>query len=139
MLTSTYMFYLSFENSLCKDYVTEKLYRALSNYIIPIVFNGADTAQFAPPYSYIDANDFDTVDELVKYLKYLVNNPKEYIKYFWWKQYYEVLNSHPFQLGFCDLCMKLHDSEFMQKKSIYTNIDSWWKDGMCESKPNIEF
>ena len=32
-----YKFYLSFENTLCEDYVTEKFYRPLEQAILPIV------------------------------------------------------------------------------------------------------
>lgn len=42
MLESNYKFYLSFENSVCPDYVTEKFFHAMSRYIIPVVYGGAN-------------------------------------------------------------------------------------------------
>ena len=65
-----YKFYLSFENAVCKDYVTEKLFNILSGYnVIPVVLGGADYAAIAPPHSYIRALDFATPRQLVDKLK----------------------------------------------------------------------
>ena len=79
-------FYLSFENALCKDYVTEKTFNALrlntvrsfaslchcsffesfykeealkcKMFQVPIVFGGADYRELLPPGSFINALDF---------------------------------------------------------------------------------
>lgn len=140
LLTYTYKFYLSFENSLCKDYVSEKLYRSLYKYSIPIVFNGAKNMNyFAPPKSMINAQDFDTVVELANYLHFLMENPREYIKYFWWKRYYKAKEHPVFRYTFCDLCMKMNDQEFMSQKHIYKSINSWVRDNMCNQTAKIEF
>jgi alpha-1,3-fucosyltransferase len=140
MLTDHYKFYLSFENSLCKDYVTEKLYRPLTQYVIPVVFNGGNTSRFAPPKSYINANDYTTVEDLVKYLKYLIDNPKEYVKYFWWKQHYKI-KSHPtFPYTLCDICKKFNDDNFMEARHQIESIDSWYRDpNMCNQNSRIKF
>ena len=42
MVAEKYLFYLAFENSLCEDYFTEKLQRALSGWLVPVVLGGAD-------------------------------------------------------------------------------------------------
>lgn len=135
MLNSTYKFYLAFENALCTDYVTEKLYRAMENYIIPIVFNGASLKYFVPPQSVIDANDFETVQDLANYLKFLSNNSSEYKKYFWWKKYYKVNQSSHLN-AFCDLCRKINDME--HKKQVYEDINKWWNEDVCIT-PKIMF
>jgi alpha-1,3-fucosyltransferase len=138
LLESKYYFYLSFENALCQDYVTEKLYRPLSRFVIPIVYNGADSSLFAPPKSFINANDFKDVEELTKYLKFLMENPREYIKYFWWKKHYAT-KSHPtFPYMLCDLCKKLNDENFMQKNHQYEDIEKWWSENKC-TEPKIKF
>lgn len=47
----TYRFYLAFENSLCLDYVTEKVFKVMDQIVIPIVYNGADMKRILPPKS----------------------------------------------------------------------------------------
>ena len=61
-----YHFYLSLENSLCPDYVTEKLYRALAHHAIPVVYGGANYSRFLPAGSYVNAVDFASPQELAK-------------------------------------------------------------------------
>ena len=50
-----YYFYLSFENTLCKDYVTEKMFNALKLNTIHVVFGGSNYSNILPPGSYINA------------------------------------------------------------------------------------
>ena len=52
-----YRFYLSFENAICRDYVTEKIFNALRLNTIPVVLGGADYSALLPPHSFIDARD----------------------------------------------------------------------------------
>ncbi|XP_058063621.1 alpha-(1,3)-fucosyltransferase C [Anopheles bellator] len=136
MLDSVYWFYLSFENSLCVDYVTEKLYNALEHYVVPIVFGGADYRRFVPPGSYIDVQNYTSVEELVDYLLYLMDNPHEYVKYFWWKDQYAVDSSNN---AFCELCSRLHSVSTRQKVQYYRDIKSWWYDDACSVEPRIRF
>ena len=83
-----YKFYLSFENSLCRDYITEKMYNILELDMVPIVYGAADYAELFPPHSYIDALKYSP-QELSKYLDLLDKNDTLYNEYFWWKPYYK--------------------------------------------------
>ena len=69
LLGEKYHFYLSFENAMCKDYITEKFFMVLNQNVIPVVFTGANMSTIAPPHSYINVADFPTVQELVDHLK----------------------------------------------------------------------
>ncbi|XP_038104882.1 alpha-(1,3)-fucosyltransferase C [Culex quinquefasciatus] len=135
MLTDDYRFYFAFENSLCRDYVTEKLFNAMESYIIPVVFGGADYSKFVPPHSVIDVQEFGTVKELVNYLRFLADNPEEYVKYFWWKEQYRVTRSKTF----CELCRMLHGIGAREKSQYYKDIREWWFEGACQVKAKIEF
>lgn len=46
VVESDYYFYLAFENSLCEDYVTEKILTALKHYTVPVVYGGADYSRY---------------------------------------------------------------------------------------------
>ncbi|XP_053678070.1 alpha-(1,3)-fucosyltransferase C [Anopheles nili] len=135
MLDTVYWFYLSFENSLCVDYVTEKLYNALEHDIVPVVYGGADYNRFMPPGSYIDVQDYETVDALVEHLRYLVDNPSEYVRYFWWKEHYALEDTS----SFCDLCVKLHSVGAQEKVQYYRDVKTWWYADACTAKPKIAF
>lgn len=140
MLTDNYKFYLSFENSECSDYVTEKFYNALSQLVVPIVFGGADYSKFAPPDSYINVNDFANIQELGEYLQFLDRHPEEYIKYFRWKQRYEVqLNYQTIAAPFCDICNNLHGYTGQSHSVVYEDINKWWHGNACSYQPNDIF
>ncbi|XP_031847170.1 alpha-(1,3)-fucosyltransferase C [Nomia melanderi] len=129
-----YFFYLSFENSLCEDYVTEKLYNALRYNIVPIVYGGANYSVFAPPGSYINALDYDSPRELAGYLKTLMKNPREYAKYFRWKKYYRINKSS--RSAACNLC------EFLHKRSAaeprwYSPLTDWYSRGKCPLQSHL--
>ena len=64
-----YKFYLSFENSICDDYVTEKFFNILKYDMIPVVFGGTDYSAIAPKKSYINALDFKTPKRIVNFLR----------------------------------------------------------------------
>ncbi|XP_025078932.1 alpha-(1,3)-fucosyltransferase C-like isoform X4 [Pomacea canaliculata] len=70
MLTK-YFFYLSFENSFCQDYVTEKFSRAFLKdvYVVPVVRGGLNYSHHFPQGIFINADDFSSPEELGMYLK----------------------------------------------------------------------
>jgi alpha-1,3-fucosyltransferase len=73
------MFYLSFENSICKDYVTEKFWR-FKKLIVPIVMKRDIYQNIIPNSSFIAASDFKSSQELADYLQKLALNREEYLR-----------------------------------------------------------
>lgn len=67
----TYFFFFAFENSICKDYVTEKLWSRLSHNIIPVVLNRKIVMDAFPDFpsdAFIAADDFSNISEFSEYL-----------------------------------------------------------------------
>lgn len=125
-LGSQYKFYLAFENSLCKDYVTEKFFNPFKYGMIPIFFGGNGVEFLAPQStkSFINVRNFSSPSKLVDYIKYLDTHDNEYKSYFEWTKEYKVglqLNEH------CELCHKLNNqsNNNLPHKSI-PNLDEWW-------------
>lgn len=109
-LISNYYFYLSIENSNCKDYVTEKLSNAYLAGVVPIVDGPTDYRPFIPTtHSVIRMDDFDTPKELAAYLQKLLDNPALYEEYLSFRrpgglsdEFKKTLRT--FEQGRCDLC-----------------------------------
>ena len=113
MIADKYMFYLSFENSICKDYITEKFFDPLQTNIVPVVFGRANHSEISPPHSFIDASRSETPEALANLLTKIANNEALYANYFWWKDYYSVGGFSPQDRAQapCTVCQMLHQEE----------------------------
>lgn len=85
-IINQYKFFMSFENSYhCRDYITEKVFRhGFQSLAVPVVWGATkeDYATFLPEGSYIFAENFESLQSLVDFLKYLDNNDTAYLSYF---------------------------------------------------------
>jgi alpha-1,3-fucosyltransferase len=131
-LEGKYKFYLSFENSVCEDYVTEKFFEIMKREMIPIVYGGANYTNIAPPHSYIDALQY-TPKNLAQYLRLLDANDTLYNEYFWWKNHYKVEAGveQMARNGFCELCKKLHLEQNVTKQ-YHELISEWHPKTKCK-------
>ncbi|CAH8446765.1 unnamed protein product [Heterobilharzia americana] len=127
MLRKDYKFYLSFENSICQDYITEKFFlNALNNLVIPIAMGAkkSDYLRVAPLNSFIHVDDFNSIKQLADYLHYLNRNTSAYNEYFSWHGQ-GTFNFNTYTD--CRLCMLAHEAENLQGTHWYTNVDEWSK------------
>ncbi len=127
-----YLFYLSFENSLCDHYVTEKLWMRLRQNVVPIVLGQANYSAIVPPNSVISAMDFPEPRRLAEHLRSIMADEARYLSFFWWKDHYTV-NTDVKSDAFCRLCQMLHDPK--QPVQVRTDLEQWWRYGAhCKRK-----
>ena len=134
MYEQNYRFYLSFENDVCQDYVSEKLYHPLKYKIIPIVYGGADYDTRTPRNSVININDYPNPKDLADYLHSLTENRTAYNEYFKWKRsgiWYDLNPYLRMANGICRLCEILHDKQYIYRD--YRDLKTWWVDGSCNT------
>ncbi|XP_057368591.1 alpha-(1,3)-fucosyltransferase C-like [Daphnia carinata] len=139
MVAKNYKFYMSLENSLCLDYVTEKLFNIMQLPVIPVVYSlHGNHEKIAPRHSFINAAKFENTKQLADYLMLLDKNDTLYNQYFWWKPHFIVRNSADDQnLGYCHLCAALHKKTLIPPK-VYHNLTEWWDTkGKCVTSPRI--
>ncbi|KAK6171355.1 hypothetical protein SNE40_019561 [Patella caerulea] len=144
-----YMFYISFENSLCRDYVTEKFFRYYSYDTIQIVRGGINYSEIAPAGTFIDYSDFKSVNKLANHLKTLADDEDKYSAYLKRKVGYHSLyetyqyhasfgfytHVHYLQQPFCDICkLALNTS---QTTSKYPDIAKWFSPDQCRKPTDI--
>ncbi len=126
-----YKFYLSFENSICKDYITEKTY--LNGYdhgIVPLILSGANLSNpnVVPQGSYIDASKFASAKELADHLIQVGSNPNLYNKLFEWRARWTTTLADTDSL-LCRVCKKLHESNdgsfktYEDMSKLHSSID----------------
>ena len=126
-----YKFYLSFENSLCTDYITEKLWSRMEQGIVPIVLGGADYKTYLPAHSYIDIRDFASPKALAEYLHKLDNNDDLYNEYFVWRRHYTCHSGLPGNGLLCDICRFMNDN--LNKVNIIPDVNIFWSRDDCLS------
>lgn len=149
---SSYKFYLSFENSECDHYITEKywniynanlLFRANT---IPVV-RGARLEHYeriAPDKnrSFIFADAFQSAKSLADYLIYLDRNSSAFSEYFNWKEElferfkHHVNNTDVNKISnrtyrddttvFCEMCSRLHNETYLNANNEIVKISEFF-------------
>jgi len=131
LVNKEYKFYLSLENDICKDYITEKAFNALKLDTIPIILSGADLATTLPPNSVIDALS-RSPEDLADHLYHLLQHKEEYLAHFKWRESYQVV-SHESVPSPCNLCAALHSAEWSINKT-YQEMATWFnQQSKCHS------
>lgn len=131
LVAREYKFYLSFENDICTDYITEKAFNALQLDTVPVLLSGASLSTLLPPGSVIDALS-RSPEQLADHLYSLLADEQAYQAHFTWRKHFSV-QSHQSVPSPCDLCQALHSTEWSKPKT-YPDMATWFNSGSgCRS------
>ena len=118
-------FYLAFENSLGKDYITEKLWRnAYQGGAVPVVMGAplGDYKAVLPPNSFIHIDEFASIKDLGEYLQQLAQDKKRYSEYFTWKQQWKVKLYMDWRERLCKICSQYNS---LPQQKVYSDLEAW--------------
>ncbi|GFO26153.1 alpha-(1,3)-fucosyltransferase c-like [Plakobranchus ocellatus] len=134
LLSRDYKFYLAFENTFCRDYVTEKFFNMFEDVdVIPVVRGGADYKRLFPAGIFIDASDFVSPESLGNYLHDLARDEKRYVAMLQEKNRY-IRSGYETNFP-CDLCKIAHTG---QPRHVYENFYKWLRTpGNCWSPKDL--
>ncbi|XP_070605360.1 4-galactosyl-N-acetylglucosaminide 3-alpha-L-fucosyltransferase 9-like [Erythrolamprus reginae] len=122
---SSCKFYLAFENSIAKDYITEKVYMAFLTESVPVVLGPPreNYEDFILPQSFIHVDDFMSPQHLSEYLLKLDQNDKLYLSYFEWKKDYLVYHPIFWKPHLCLACGYIKNHP--EYKTV-GNLEEWF-------------
>lgn len=118
-------FYLAFENSATKDYITEKLWRnAYQGGAVPVVLGPplSDYKAVAPPNSFIHVDEFASVKDLGEHLKHLAEDKERYNDYFSWKRWWKVKLLTDWRERLCKVCSQFNT---LPQYKVYPDLQAW--------------
>ncbi|KAG8011621.1 hypothetical protein GBF38_003880 [Nibea albiflora] len=119
------LFYLSFENSQAKDYISEKLWRnAFQAGAVPVVLGPSRSTYeaLAPPGSFIHVADFKSTEDLAAYLKHVATDKQAYEKYFQWHRTHRIKTYTDWRERLCQICVKYPS---LPAHQVYQDLESW--------------
>jgi len=136
VIEPNYKFYLSFENSFCTDYITEKFFRYYNWDVVLVTRGGANYSALLPPDTFIDASQFKSAFELVQYLKEVLSSETRYLNFFNQKnKYFASETTDTVTLPYCSICEKLNNLQV--NKKMYNDHVSYMHSDTCWSPADL--
>ncbi|XP_036433798.1 4-galactosyl-N-acetylglucosaminide 3-alpha-L-fucosyltransferase 9-like [Colossoma macropomum] len=117
-------FYLSFENSIHRDYISEKVFHPLVLGTVPVVIGPPrdNYEEFIPKDAFIHVDDFRTPKDLAEYLKVIDQNEEMYKGYFAWRKHFVAKVGHPEEHA-CRTCEYIRVN---RNYRVSKNINKWY-------------
>ncbi|KAJ3604773.1 hypothetical protein NHX12_026825 [Muraenolepis orangiensis] len=118
-------FYLAFENSESKDYITEKLWRnAYGSGAVPVVLGPppGDYEAVAPRGSYIHVDEFASVEDLGRRLQELMEDRESYAGYLEWQRAWRVKSFTDWRERLCSICSQY---DRLPENKTYPDLHAW--------------
>ncbi|OCT67962.1 3-galactosyl-N-acetylglucosaminide 4-alpha-L-fucosyltransferase FUT3 [Xenopus laevis] len=123
---SRYKFYLAFENSIYKDYITEKIWsNAFGTWSVPVVLGTSrkNYERFIPGDAFIHVDDFPSAKELADFLLELDKDDERYRKYFNWRHRHKVTLNGGWASSYCKACRVLKQQTEYQ---VIPSVEKWF-------------
>ncbi|OCT83904.1 3-galactosyl-N-acetylglucosaminide 4-alpha-L-fucosyltransferase FUT3 [Xenopus laevis] len=123
---SQYKFYFSFENSIHRDYITEKLWRnAMFFRSVPIVLGPPreNYERFIPRDAFIHVDDFTNASQMADYLLQLDKDNEKYQQYFNWRSRYKPKHDNQWSDNYCAACNVLKEAPAFR---TITSLGKWF-------------
>ncbi|KAL4225577.1 hypothetical protein ACF0H5_016265 [Mactra antiquata] len=117
-ILNEYAFFLPFENSLCHQYFTEKLFDNFHYNTLFVTRGGLpyEASSTFPKGVVIDFDQFESPQHLGRKLKQIMEDKEEYAKRLEMKsQYYSINIRESYQRALCDLCYRLNHQDIFYK------------------------
>ncbi|XP_004714540.1 alpha-(1,3)-fucosyltransferase 7 [Echinops telfairi] len=120
-----YRFYLAFENSQHRDYITEKFWRnALAAGAVPVVLGPprANYEAFVPPGAFVHVDDFGSARELAAFLVRM--NESSYRSLLAWRGRLRVRLLDDWRERFCAICERY---PHLPRGQVYEDLEGWFQ------------
>lgn len=136
-LVKDYKFFLSFENSLCPDYVTEKFFKYFSYDLIQVVRGGVDYDKLLPNDTFINTAKFPDAKTVAQHLIDVGSDPTRFTHYLRRKDMYDAYTENfTYKNSMCELCRKLNHKQLY--RNSYADIHEYvQKTRQCIQPYNI--
>lgn len=137
-LSSDHKFHLGFENSICKEYITEKVFfNFLDNNSMIYVARGAPNLQeFIPKNTVIHTSNFRNPKHLAQFLIKLGSNETEYTSYLRETDKYYLFGNRKTR-AFCQMCELLNTYKERNYSGNGRNFNAWYRKGTCKTPTDI--
>lgn len=127
---SSCKFYLSFEDSIYRDYITEAFNGPLAAGTVPIVLGPTrrNYEDFAPGSSFVHVDDFSEPAKLAEHLLRLEKDNETYMRYFNWRRFYTAKHhpteeKHEFAHAICQAC---HYINIFKEYRVVPDLYKWF-------------
>lgn len=130
-IAEMFPFHFAFENSVSSEYLTEKLFQALSVRAIPVLFGAFSVAELEPypRPAWINALDYETPTDLYKEIERIKNDPEALKLYSRWMENDKFLHSKVWK------SWAKHNLENVGKDSFFCHICENYVQNFCEDEP----
>lgn len=139
LLSKEYKFYLGFESSICKDYVTEKLQLSFlkDNNMINVYRGAPNVDSTIPRSTFINTKNYKSPEALAKYLMHLASNESEYVSVLKEKDKY-LLQNNKTEQSLCSLCKMLNYVDRNNVNKTGRHFNEWYRHGACSQPLDLQ-